>query len=51
LYQHTFRLQADFQVLKFTLSAGMFLKTKTLWKLRLQIELELLLLWRQRLPE
>jgi len=30
--------KAGFQVLEFTFSAGIFLKIKTLWKLRLQIE-------------
>ena len=31
--------KARFQVLEFALSAGIYFKTKTLWKLRLQIEL------------
>jgi hypothetical protein len=40
--------KAGFQVMEFALSAGIFLKTKTLCKLRLQAELPLL--WRQQLP-
>jgi len=40
--------KAGFQILEFTFSAGIFFKTKTLWKLRLQIELPVL--WRLHLP-
>jgi hypothetical protein len=40
--------KAGFQVLEFTLSEGIFFKSKNLWKLRFQIELPLV--WRLQLP-
>jgi hypothetical protein len=53
--QHTFasdffsaNTKAGFQVLEFTISAGTFFKSKTLWKLRFEIELHVL--WRLQLP-
>jgi hypothetical protein len=50
LYQTSFPActKIVFQVLEFALSAGTFFKSKTLWKLRFQIELPLL--WRLQLP-
>ena len=50
LHQTSFLVNSKvvFHVLEFTLSAGILFKTKTLWKLRLQIELHLV--WRQHLP-
>jgi hypothetical protein len=44
----TANTKAGFQVLEFTLSAGIFFKSKNLSKLRFQIELPLL--WRLQLP-
>jgi len=50
LHQTSFpeNTNAGFQVLEFTVSAGIFFTSKTLWKLRLQIEL--FVLWRLHLP-